>query len=158
ELNPGVAASAALAFTVDDAVGAPREAVIDVGTRGQSIPGPGEKPQTFETIEKINARGEWNALKAKTTRRIIPKFGDKALYLKGIATNLKPGDAILLVGKEREDDHGSEHWDFRRLTNVTTDAAANRTRIEWVEGLGTTVPHLVLPAADPKVYALRQRA
>lgn len=158
ELNPGVAASAALAFTLDDAAGAPRETVIDIATRVQSIPGPGEKPQTFETIEKIAARAEWNALKPKMTRAVIPKFDDKSLYLKGIATNLKPGDAILLVGKEREGDTGSERWDFRHLTKVLADSEANRTRIEWAEGLGTTLPHTVLPAAEPKVYALRQRA
>ncbi|MGE5217807.1 MAG: putative baseplate assembly protein [Chloroflexota bacterium] len=158
ELHPGVAASAALAFTLDDAAGAPRETVIDIGTRVQSIPGPGEKPQTFETVEKIAARVEWNALKPKMTRAIIPKFGDQWLYLKGVATNLKPGDAILIVGQERENDLGSERWDFRRLTTATVDNDANRTRIEWAEGLGTTAPHTVLPAADPKVYALRQRA
>jgi hypothetical protein len=158
ELHPGVAAHTALAFTLDDAPGAPREAVIDIGTRVQSIPGPGEKPQTFETIEKIAARVEWNALKPKMSRVSIPKFGSKAVYLKGIATNLKPGDAILLVGKERENDPGSERWDFRRLSKVVADSEANRTRIEWLEGLGTTSPHKVLPAVEPKIYALRQRA
>jgi hypothetical protein len=30
--------------------------------------------------------------------------------------------------------------------------------VEWEVGLGTTTPHLVQPAANPKVYALRQRA
>ena len=38
---------------------------IDIGTRVQSIPGPGEKPQTFETVEKIEARVEWNAIKPR---------------------------------------------------------------------------------------------
>ena len=158
ELRPGVAASVALAFTLDDAQGAPRATSIDIATRVQSIPGPGEKPQTFETIEKIEARFEWNALKAKITRPVVPKFGDQSLYLKGVANNLKPGDVILIVGDEREKDSGSERWDFRRLTKVSIDNAANRTRIEWAEGLGTTTPHTVLPAADPKIYVLRQRA
>ena len=158
ELHPGVAASAALAFTLEEAPGAPRETVIDIGTRVQSIPGPGEKPQTFETIEKIIARVEWNALKPRMSRVAVPKFGSKSVYLKGISTNLKPGDAILLVGKERENDSGSERWDFRRLTEVSADAEANRTRIEWSEGLGTTSPHKVLPALEPKIFALRQRA
>ena len=158
ELHPGVAASTALAFILDDAAGAPGETEIGIGTRVQSIPGPGEKPQTFETIEKITARLEWNALKPKMTRVSIPKFGERSVYLKGIATNLKPGDAVLLVGKERENDPGSERWDFRRLSQVTADAEANRTRIEWNEGLGTTLPHQVLPASEPKIYALHQRA
>src|SRR5205823_14577 len=38
------------------------------------------------------------------------------------------------------------------------DFDANRTLIEWAEGLGTTSPHFVLPSANPKVYALRVRA
>ena len=156
ELHPGVAASTVLAFTLEDAASA---TTIDIGTRVQSIPGPGEKPQTFETVEKIDARVEWNALKPRMSRVNVPKFGARSVYLKGIATNLKPGDALLLVGKEREQqDAGSERWDFRRIANVIVDTEGNRTRVEWDEGLGTLSPHQVLPAAEPKFYALRQRA
>ena len=158
ELSGGVAASAALAFTLDESPGAPTKTTIDIGARVQSIPGPGEKPQTFETIEKIEARLEWNALKPKLTRVNIPQFGTKSLYLKGIASNLKPGDAFLLVGTERENHPRSERWDFRRISKVETDNAGNRTRIEWLEGLGATSPETVLPSADPKFYAMRQRA
>jgi predicted phage baseplate assembly protein len=158
ELRPGVAASVFLAFTMDDTPGAPPETTVDIGTKVQSVPGPDEKPQTFETVEKITARVEWNAIKPQTTQAFVPKFGDTHAYLKGTATNLKPGDAILFVGPEREADPGSERWDFRRVTKVTPDFDANRTRIEWAEGLGTTTPHLVLPSANPKVYALRLRA
>ena len=124
----------------------------------QSIPGPNEKPQTYETIEKIEARVEWNALTAQLSEVHVPVFGDRFLYLKGIATNLKAGDAILLVGKEREDNPGREEWDFRRISAVDADAERNRTRIDWAEGLGTISPHKVLPAAEPKIYALRTRA
>jgi len=158
ELRPGVAASVFLAFTMDDTPGAPSETTVDIGTKVQSVPGPDEKPQTFETVEKITARVEWNAIKPQTTQTFVPKFGDTHVYLKGTATNLKPGDAILFVGPEREADSGSERWDFRRVTKVTPDFDANRTRIEWAEGLGTNTPHLVLPSANPKVYALRLRA
>jgi hypothetical protein len=62
------------------------------------------------------------------------------------------------VGPEREADSDSERWDFRRVTKVVPDHDAERTRVEWAEGLGTTTPHLVLPSANPKVYALRVRA
>jgi hypothetical protein len=158
ELRPGVAASAFLAFTMDDTPGAPLETTVDVGTKVQSVPGPDEKPQTFETVEKITARVEWNAIKPQLTQTFVPQFGDRHVYLKGTGTNVKPGDAILFVGPEREADPGSERWDFRRVTKVTPDFDANRTRVEWAEGLGTTSPHLVLPSANPKVYALRVRA
>jgi hypothetical protein len=158
DLHPGVAASTVLAFSLDTTPGAPAQTFIDAGTRVQSIPGPNEKPQTYETIEKIEARVEWNALTAQMSEVKLPKFGDKHIYLTGIATNLKPGDGILLVGKEREDNPGREEWDFRRAVKVTPDKAGAWTRVEWAEGLGTTSPHKVLPAAEPKFYALRARA
>src|SRR5262245_33419599 len=53
ELQPGVAASTYLAFTLEDAAGAPGHATLEVGTKVQSVPGPGEKPQTFETAETL---------------------------------------------------------------------------------------------------------
>jgi hypothetical protein len=157
ELRPGVAASTYLAFMLEDAQGAPRQTVIDIGTKVQSVPGPGEKPQTFETIEKIEARVEWNALKVKTTELITPQFGHTTVYLKGTATNLKAGDALLFVGEEREQDPGSERWDFRRVKTVTTDDKAGHTIVKLDRGLGSVSP-LVLPATNSKVYALRQRA
>lgn len=158
ELRPGVAASAFLAFTMDTSPGAPLTTTVDAGTKIQSIPGPDEKPQTFETIEKIEARVEWNALTPLMTMKFLPQFGDTHVFLKGTAANLKPGDAILLVGAEREADPGSERWDFRRVTTVTPDFAAGRTLVEWANPLGTTTPHVVLPSANPKIYALRVRA
>ncbi len=68
QLNPGVSASAHLAFEVDTAVGAPPMAVIPRGTRVQSVPGQGELPQPFETAEDITARVEWNALRPRQLR------------------------------------------------------------------------------------------
>jgi uncharacterized phage protein gp47/JayE len=158
ELRPGVAASSFLAFTMDDTAGAPQETTVEIGTKVQSIPGPNEKAQTFETVEEITARVEWNALKPQLKQTFVPQFRDTYVYLRGTATNLKPGDAILLVGPEREAVPGSERWDFRRVTKVTPDFDANRTRVEWAERLGTSTPHVVLPSANPKVYALRVRA
>ena len=65
---PGVAASASLAFTLEDAAAAPLEIAVEPGTKVQSVPGPGELPQTFETIERLEARAEWNALPARRSR------------------------------------------------------------------------------------------
>src|SRR5881227_3771738 len=48
ELRPGVAASTALAFLLEDAAGAPGRATIPRGLKVQSIPGQDELPQTFE--------------------------------------------------------------------------------------------------------------
>ena len=56
ELRPGVAANTLLAFTMDDTPGAPLQTTVDIGTKVQSIPGPDEKPQTFETASPA---GSW---------------------------------------------------------------------------------------------------
>jgi uncharacterized phage protein gp47/JayE len=151
ELRPGVAASVYLAFTIDESSGM-SEATVDLGTKVQSVPGQNEVAQTFETVEEITARVEWNAIKPQMTRTFIPQSGDTHVYLKGTATNVKSGDAILFVGSERENHTDSDRWDFRRVTAVTSDYDNDRTLVEWADGLGTTSPE------NPNVYALRVRA
>jgi len=64
ELAPGLAASVDLAFTAETVVGQPHEATIEIGTKVMSVPGQNETPQTFETIESVDVRGDWNQLPA----------------------------------------------------------------------------------------------
>lgn len=109
-LRPGVASSVYLAFTLDegyDNVEIPR------GTRCQSLPAPGELPQSFETSEVFQAKGSWNALKPRMSRpQEITLVSDQyqsidplqtnadiltRLYFKGTTSNLKPSDTLLLV-------------------------------------------------------------
>lgn len=156
--RPGMAASTWLAFSLEDAPGAPRRTIIDIGTRVQSIPGPGEQPQTFETVEQIEARPEWNALGPRLTELRWPAFGDDHIFLKGTTTHLKPGDALLIVGQEREQDPGNEHWEFRRTVEVKTEPEANRTLVKWGAPLGHQRPRVEPPKKAPRVYALRLRA
>lgn len=160
ELKPGVAASTFLAFTLEEAAGSPGEARIDKGTKVMSIPGQDEKPQTFETIESINAYASWNALKPKLTQPSFPVFKDKELYLKGVATGLKPGDSLLIIGKERMNSPTNENWDFRKIKTVMTFTEGNYTKVTWEKGLGwKRLNKSVLPAKEElKIYALRQRA
>jgi len=161
ELRPGVAASTHLAFTLDDAPQAPGEATILLGAKVQSVPGQDEKPQTFETVEELYARAEWNALRPRLRELKVPGFGDTRVALQGTATNLKPGDAILFVGAEREGKETVENWDFRRAKTVETFFTGNTdtdyTVVTWDRPLGKLVPYGPV-AANPKVYALRQRA
>src|SRR5207245_2838764 len=67
EPRTGVAADAYLAFTMQDAAGAPESATLETGLKVQSVPGPGQKPQVFETSEEIEARPAWNALRPRLT-------------------------------------------------------------------------------------------
>ena len=159
-LKPGVAAESPLSFLLDETPGAPDEVALDIGAKVQSVPGAGEKPQTFETIEALDARREWNTLQPALTTPPLIGPGVTDLYLQGTATNLQSGDAILIVGDERKDHPTTypdkERWDFRLLLKVTPDAKNSRTHITWEKGLGK--PPILPAARNVKVYALRQRA
>lgn len=151
-LNPGVAAETWLAFTVEDADGAPAKVRIDPGTQVQSVPGQDQKPQLFETLSGIEARPEWNLLQPRINRMLKPAAGEQLVYLKGTGTQLKAGDAILITGGERESDSGSQRWDFRRIRELATDIDAGHTRLTLDSALSAPLP------LDPRVYALRLRA
>jgi hypothetical protein len=97
--RPGVAASIFLAYTIEPTFKG--EAVIALGSRSQSVPGPGELPQTFETAAVLKARASWNNLQPRRTqpqseRSIRCGRGDglARVYIKGLTANLRPHDAI----------------------------------------------------------------
>ena len=88
ELNPGVAATAYLAFEVENPPAAPAggaagtpanqplapgtepvtTARISHGTRVQSLPESGEQPRTYETSVDFTAHAQWNALRPRLVR------------------------------------------------------------------------------------------
>jgi hypothetical protein len=155
---PGVAAGTHLVFTLQSLPGAPAEPiVIPVGTRVQSVPGQHEQPQTFETVAPVPARAEWNALAVQSSRAWRPQSGDRELWLAGLATQLQPGDALLIVGADRLANPGSEHWDVRVLAGVEPDNAHDRTRVYWHQPLGSVFPSMTPASLGAQVYALRQR-
>ncbi len=163
ELNPGVAASALLAFTIEEAKGAPGYGSIARGTTVQSLPGPGEKAQTFETVEALDdARKEWNRITARGAAIQRPYFGQRQLYLKGTTTHLKQGDTLLIVGDERIEQPGSENWDFRRVMAVETvptgDPEKGCTIVTVDEPLGSVAPHVQPARRNARCFALRRRA
>jgi hypothetical protein len=158
ELRPGVAASTFLAFTLETGPGAPEAVTVGKGTRVQSIPGPGEKPQSFESTEEVVTRAEWQDMRPRLTELQLPRFGSNKIYLQGVTTNLKPGDILLFVGQEREEKVDSERWDVRRVSTIETDAENQRTFVRWAEPLGSVVPRVDPAQKDVKVFAMRLRA
>ncbi|MDP2782651.1 putative baseplate assembly protein [Devosia sp.] len=124
--RPGVAASVYLAYTIDPNY--KEETVIPAGSRSQSIPGPEESAQSFETSEDLKARAQWNNLRPRikqpqTGESIRRGDGSHAhLYLKGISTNLKPNDPLLI-------NFGSGTPEFHRVREVVPDAVADHTRV-----------------------------
>jgi hypothetical protein len=151
ELGPGVAADTRLAFELETAPGAPESAVLAVGTKVQSVPGQDELPQTFETVEEIEARQEWNALRVRRFDP-VPPVGAAELYLKGNATNLHAGDRILLIARGGD-------WATHRLSTVREDLDANITRVAWKEEASSSGTLVLGPQTEAlRVFALRVRA
>lgn len=162
--SPGRAAAAWVALTLEDAPGTPRKVPIARRTRVASLPGPGETPKTYETIQELTARPAWNAMRARTTMPAAPTAGTTEIHVAGAATDLAAGDVIFVTGRERDASAGSEAWAVRTISAVTRmgDVAVNRgvTRLGWVEPLGAgrggaeTAPD----PRDVRVFVLRRRA
>ncbi len=157
--RPGVAASTRLAFMLDETSAAPKQVEIAVGTAVMSIPGPNEMPQTFETIENVEARPEWNVLIAATTKTQKIDHTVGHIYLKGIDTRLSVGDPLVLLGKFRMQDSGgqlTERWDLRFVTAVKVDAQRAWTRVTLDRKLGD--PPRTYPALlQQHVFTFRER-
>jgi hypothetical protein len=142
-LRPGVAASGYLAFMLQEGY----DAEVPPGTRAQTLPGPGEVPESFETGSSLAARATWNNLQPRQTRPQIigtTKNGapDNPIYLKGTATNLKPNDPLLLVWGQ-----GTNDQDFRKVKTVTPEPAFNRTKVELQASASSAAARAVSLAA-----------
>jgi predicted phage baseplate assembly protein len=126
-LRPGVAASVYLAYTLDPA-GGETTVTIPAGSRAQSVPGPGQLPQSFETGEDLEARPSWTSLEVRRSRpaRIDGARAESlgTLYLDGVATGVRPNDALLLVFGS---DQGLQQ--LRKARTVTPEPAAGRTAV-----------------------------
>lgn len=72
---------------------------IPAGTSAQSIPGPGEVPQTFETNSGLVGRVRWNKLKPRQSRptsiQAILRRG--FVTLDGTSTYLSPNDPLIVA-------------------------------------------------------------
>jgi hypothetical protein len=162
QLDPGVAADAWLAFLLDEplvpTVPRTQPVTIPVGTRVQSVPGPDEAPQTFETVAAIEGRMERNAIRVQTAEPQPMVRGLREIYLEGTSLQVAPGDIVLIVGDERLGYGLSERWDVRLVRSMDVDLDRNLTRLGWLEGLGSNQP-IVDPAQDDvHAYVFRQRA
>ncbi len=120
-LSPGVAANTALAFTLDvpfvQPAPPPVPVTIPPGTRVQSVPGANELPQSFETIEPIVARAEWNAIPVQSAERVPPHQDQRALWLKGTST--LPAEGRRPIARRSE--MGEDVWDVVWLDEVIVD-------------------------------------
>jgi hypothetical protein len=173
-LRPGVAAETWLAFALDTppappaslapepgnfVTGVPAALAIDTGLKVQSVPGPNETPQTFETVEPLAvARPAWNAMRPWMSEVRTPLRNDTVTYLAGVRNNLKSGDALLMLGNEFIANNVRNNWDLRIVDSVELQTDADRTVVRWKRGLGSITPPMTPAAQGPQVHVLRKRA
>ena len=138
EPKPGVAARAWLAFDVDDRVPAPPgsalppSAIVPAGTRVQSVPGQDELPQTFETSTELVAHAERNEMRPRLSVPAELDAGADRIYLEGLATDLGPGDVIVIFDKE-------DGCEAKPVQRVVPDHEHDRTRIDFIADPGEIV-------------------
>ncbi len=160
-LRPGVAASVFLAYTLEK----DHNVLILPGNRAQSVPNPGERPQPFETAEKLEARAAWNALKPRLTRPqpvfstdpnvddvIYTSINTETIYLQGTATKLASGDALLLLFGESP--KIITNFAFVAVSQVTAQSTEKRTLV----ALASTAATAVEPEKTSSALSLRMLA
>jgi hypothetical protein len=133
KLRPGVSATAYLAYTLEEKLTEPVE--IPVGTRSQSVPGPGETPQAFETSDPFTARSAWNNLKVKTQRPQDIRFENilslTQLYVAGTETRPTAGNLLLFIFRvESAGVEGETLKAVRSVASIEMQPADNRTLIK----------------------------
>ena len=172
-LRPGVAAETWFAFALETpktpppgtspepgafVTGIPSTLTLTAGLKVQSVPGPDEKPQTFETVEEIAARPEWNAIRPWLSTSQSPGLGATQTWIKGVANNLKVGDPLVFFDPDfLAHPTTNTNWDFRLIDTVQVEHDADRTHVSWRDAL-KSVSTLVNPATAPLVHVLRRRA
>lgn len=146
KLRPGVSSSVFLAYTLDENL--QDEVVIPKGARAQSVPGPGDLPQSFETGEDLKARAAWNNLKPRMKRPQNVTFQNalkiNKIFFEGTKTNLKQNDPLLLV-------YGDEAGRriIRLAQEVRPDSKHDLTEVTLQE-----TPFLVIAAVDLLRFAV----
>lgn len=161
ELKPGVAASAHLAFTMEDSPGSPKVTLIPKGLAVKSIPPPGKLPQTFETAEELQARVEWNSLFPLLTEEQRVGNGSTGVLLEGLDTSLQAGDALLFIAAEDDSDLNSEAWQMCTVNEVEYGPDDETITIRWdrvlrerAMSLRLAGDHTNLKAGDPILFEI----
>lgn len=148
QLNPGVAASTYLAFTMDEPVTGTdnpvTETTILAGSKVQSTPGPDETAQMFETEIDIQARVDWNAMQPLLTQPqdVNPSMG--SVVINGITTFVKPGDELLIVEGTNED--------VVKVLEVISNDATQTTQLKFSSG-NVSPETYTLPSLPEGSYA-----
>lgn len=133
EMRPGVAAGTLLAFVADAGPDTPDSIVVPQGTQVLSIPKKDETPKTYETIEDIETRPEWNQLESMPA--IVPfnqEISAKAEQVRLVrgSMRLQPNDVVLLVDNV---DTANPVTHVRKVHSVINESASRTVRVRFLD-------------------------
>jgi hypothetical protein len=125
--RPGVAARARVAFTLD----AGTRLTLPAGQKVQSVPGQNETPQTFETVEAIEADARLNRLRvqgppfaANPLAAGMPASTLDRVHGPALAAALSPGTAVVFFN-----DGGASPAEEKKVAAVRS--VDDRALVEW---------------------------
>lgn len=151
--SPGVSASTVLAFSLATATGSPAVVPIAAGTRVQSIPGPGQTPQVFETATDLTATMANNAIPAATTQAWQVTGNGTSTWIAGTANNIQVGNALLFLTGSSAGPTPTSEAAVCFVTSVSMDAVGGNTFISWDQPLPAA-----FSASGVYLYVLRTKA
>jgi len=156
--SPGVTASTVLAFTLSDAKGSPNNVLIPAGSRVQSVPGPGQTAQLFETSADLKAKIGWNALPAQTTGHWQLSSADTSTWIKGTTSNINVGDALLFATAKNGQPVATGPSAVNYVTAVHTDPVSGNTQISWEGSASSLGANWTATADTMSMFTFRKKA
>ena len=133
--SPGVSASTVLAFSLATAPGSPATVPIPAGARVQSVPGPGQSPQVFETSSPLTATIAGNAIPAATSQPWQLNGNDTSTWIAGTGNNIQAGNVLLFISAPTGIPSTSGPAAVVNVTAVTVDSVGGNTLIAWDQPL-----------------------
>ena len=156
--SPGVSAATVLAFTLATAAGSPAIVPIAAGTRVQSVPGPGQSPQVFETSSALTATIANNAIPAATSIPWQLNGKDVSTWIAGTANNIQVGNLLMFIYAPNGVPSLSGPAAVCFVTAVTVDSVGGNTMISWDQPLPTGYGLFNEGETDVCIYVFRTKA
>ncbi len=112
----------------------------------QSVPGPGQQAQTFESAGAIVARPSWNLLAPKSTQPL--PVSTRSLVVGSTTVGLSPDDMILLELADTSGTGASSPLPVL-VASATVDYAAKVTNVTLAPAVAQPRPPAARPASPP---------
>jgi len=141
-LNPGVASSVFLAYTLDKN----QSVTIAAGSRAQSMAAQGALPQSFETSDDLYASDTYNNLGIRATQPSMLQAGTNVIYVDGVANNLRANDLLLLIA------NGTKT--ARRIATIELQPKQMQTKVQLQPAIAPVTPAPVTPTPAPAAAAV----